>query len=146
MDKIAESERLAVSADKVQAERVVIWVGLVYFLVLAAVMTASISVAMYRGSVAASRALELRAQLIELPRNTMMYPLVWDGKTKRFANPNDGSVTVMDVSRRADRDKVFAMGNAALAGILAYNARGQDKPGEYMSLGYNQTEVDNNET
>jgi len=74
---------------------------------------------------------ELQANLIGLDYRTRQYPLLRQAHGTRFAlsNPNDNSVTMLDVSNPADRQKIAALGAVQLAGAIAYEARKSSDPG-----------------
>ena len=146
MAAMQQKERELVSANLVVAQNALIWIVLVCITVLAVSSTTGASVMLVRVCEAVVVSVDLRARLIYLPKETMQYPLVTRVENGKFifANPNDDGVMCLDANRQADRDKLFAAGNVALAGILAVNAVRHKDPAGVMGLGYNNSNPRNN--
>lgn len=144
LDDIRNNERRRISSNVTAVQTVLLWVGGVCVAVLAVAGTTGGSIALVRTGQALGHAAVLRARLIALPKSTMQYPLITDKIRGRivFANPNDDGVVQLDTWRAADRDKLFAAGNVALAGIITEHARGQKDAAGITAIGYNNGQQD----
>jgi len=103
-------------------------VGLCVFLLALAYSFSYSSIGMAK---AATRAADVRANLIMLDPGTRQFPLfVQHIHGNRFAlhNPNVGSVIMLDMSNPADRQLIATAGATQLAGVIAQEASHSTDP------------------
>jgi len=131
MWSIDEAERQAISAEIVRAKAWVIrWAAGSLSVVLVA-MGIGLSWGLIGAGRAAAQAAAVRANLIPLDATTRQFPLLlrYVGRGRyTLANPNTGSVVMLDTRRKEDRQLIAASGAVQLAGAIAAEARKSRDP------------------